>query len=181
MIIPAAFASSMMGSVAGLNQAGMGINLLWNSICNYIDANGMVNCAWAAVSASVPPTPDPLVSVMGNVITAAGRSLDPYLVGIDQVRDCSTALSMLSTAMNLATLQWKVILPPTMGFIATPGTVIAPATIFLTPSMTKDTYTAFNLLSTQIIAGLMSVSFTPSAGSHLGIYNGVGTYIPGIH
>ena len=180
MLLPPALASSMMGSVSGL-QTGPGIELLWQSICNYIDTNGMVACTWAAVSTTFPPTPDPLVSVTGNVITAAGRSLTPYLTGIDQLTDCSAVLGMLSMAMNLATLQWKVMLPPTMGFVTAPGTVIAPATISLTPSMATDTLTAFTLMSSQIIAGLSTVSFTPSSGFHAIIYSGVGVYIPGIH
>ena len=181
MLLPPALASSMMGSVSGLNQAGPGIELLWQSICNYIDTNGMVACTWTAVSASTPPTPDPLVSVTGNVITAAGRSLTPYLTGIDQLTDCSAVLGMLSMAMNMATLQWKVMLPPTMGFITFPGTAITPATISLTPSMATDSLTAFTLMSSQIIAGLSTVSFTPSSGTHAIIYTGVGVYVPGIH
>lgn len=181
MIIPVDFANHMMNSVNGLNQAGQGINILWNAICDYIDQNAVVSCVWSAVSSSVPPVTDPLTSVMGGINTAAGRSLDQYLVGINQLTDCTSVLNMLSLAMNMATLQWLAVLPTEQGFVTSPGVAISPATIVLTPSNTTDTFMAFSKMGTDIVNGLSAFSFLPSAGLHLGVFSGVGTYIPGIH
>ena len=183
MMNPITFSPSIMSSVSGINQAGIGINLLWQAICNYVDTNAMVTCMWSGSSTSVPPVPEVIPTVLAKVVTAAGRDLSPYLVGIDSVSTCAEALGKLSLAMNTAILQWKLILPTELLFITmAPGTVVSPSTIVLTPSMATDSTTAFNLLGSQIIAGLSTVMFTPIAGSHSGIFFGAATQtIPGIH
>lgn len=175
-MLPTDMASSLMGSVSGLTEPG-GVNLLWNAVCNYVEANAIVTCAWVAATTTVPPTPDPMVSVIGSINTSAGRILS--LPGIDRAPDAASALGILSTAMNLAVQRWVALLPVTQGFATSPGVVTVPSTIALIPSMTTDRYTAFLSMASNIILGLKSVVFSPVAGSHL-VYVGAGTFIPGI-
>jgi hypothetical protein len=176
-MIPNVMAASLMNSVSGMTSPG-GVNLLWNAVCDYVDQNAMVNCTWSAVSATVPPVTDPLMSVVGSVLTAAGRTLT--LPAFDQATTAEAALGILSTAMNLAVQSWQALLPTTQGFLVSPGMVMVPSTIALTPSMATSSLPAFTLMASQIIQGLMSVTFSPVAGSHLGIYNGAGVFLPGI-
>lgn len=180
MIEPTSMASSLMGSVNGLTSHIGSVDLLWNAVCNYVEINATVVCTWLAFSPSTPPTPDPLNGpVSCSVLTTAGRTLS--LVGLDQVTSAAAALSLLSTAMNLAVQGWQALLPVTQGFLTSPGVVIPlSSTILLTPSMSSDRFSAFEHMATEIIRGLGTVSFTPTAGTHLA-YTGGGSFIPGIH
>lgn len=168
-MIPAAMSAQVVSAVSGLNVAGLGPTLLWNAICDYVQLNAQVLYSWVAVSSTVPPTPDPMVVITAGINTAPGRVLS--LPGIDQARDATTALGILSAGMNMAASLWMVDWP--LGFTLTPCFIMP--SIVLTPSMMDNQAGAMNFLCTQVISGLIAA--TPATGgNHLGIYNGAGVF-----
>lgn len=166
-MIPTIMAADIKLSLAGCQ--GGGAQIMWNAICNYVELNAQVLYSWVAVSASVPPTPDPMVVVPATINTAPGRILS--LPGIELARDATSALAIISAGMNLAAATWMINFP--IGFLVSPCFVIP--TIVLTPSMLNEQDLALNFLCTQIIMGIKAA--TPAmAGSHLGIYTGGGVF-----
>ena len=173
-----AMASSAMSSVEGLTTGG-GVALMWNAICNYIDANATVTYSWTAATTSVPPVTDPLVSCEAGISTILGRVLN--LTGLDRATTAADALGILSLAMNTAILSWQAILPLELGFTTTPGAIISPPTIALVPSGVVDRNASFISMCTNILTGLSTVMFSPVTGTHLAFVGGGFQPVPGIH
>jgi hypothetical protein len=184
MMMVTGLASVMQASVAGMDRYdGTAITKLWNSVCDYVDSNAGVTCSWSGMSSSVPPVPETIPVLEAKVLTTAGRVLD--ISGINELTTCQAVLGKLSSAMNTAVNNWKLILPASMFFItAVPGNLTPnSSTINLLPSMATDTNTAFQAISTNIISGLLTAMFmTPAAGTHSGMFTGTAFQTgPGIH
>ena len=160
-------ATQLMSSLAGCQ--GGGAQIMWSAICSYVQANAQVLYSWTAVSASVPPTPDPMVVITATINTAPGSVLS--LPGIELAKDATTALGILSAGMNMAAATWMIQWPP--GFLLSPCFVIP--SIVLTPSMLSSQVPALTFLCTQIIAGI-KLATPGTGGNHLGIYNGAGVF-----
>ncbi len=168
MLLPNLLSTQIINSLQGINTPG-GVNIMWNTICDYVQSNAQVLYSWAATSTTLPPTPDPMVVISATINTAPGRVLS--LPGIDQARDASTALSILSAGMNMAAATWMIQFP--IGFLVSPCLIIP--TISLSPSGLNNQLGAMNLLSTQVLAGIRTA--TPfTAGTHT-IYLGSGSLI----
>lgn len=174
-LIPNAMAAQVMGSVAGKTGGDL-VMTLWQECCNYISANSLVNYAWAGMSATVPPTPDPVVVQMGSLVAIPkGPVIQSALT---PCQDAASALSMLGTLMTSDEMGWIVKWQdPT--FVAAAAITI-PGVITLTPSGVSDysqAINAFTQLCTQICDGIKTAVCTPATpGNHAGVYTGIATF-----
>lgn len=166
-MMPNLMALQMKSDLNGCTSDGL--SKMWDSVCSYVKSNAQVFYSWIAVSASVPPTPDPMVVITASIDTSFDTGLN--IPGLDQITDSTTALNAIGAAMNLAAASWMIKFPT--GFLVSPCLVIP--SIVLTPSMATDQMSALTAICTSIIAGIKLA--TPAmAGSHSGVYTGAGVF-----
>lgn len=166
-LIPNAMAAQIISSLSGLNQPG-GVQIMWQTICSYVQTNAQVMYAWVGVNPA-SGVPDPVVVANGIINTAPGMTLN--LAGMDKLQDASSAMTFLSGAMNTAAATWMIQwLDPT--FLLTPCLVIP--TITLTPSGMNNQQGAMNMLAIQVIAGIKLA--TPAASGTHAAFTGAATF-----
>jgi hypothetical protein len=165
---PELMADDLKNSLAGCT--GGGIFVMWNAICNYVESNAEVLYSWIAYSTTVPPVQDTTVIINAKIDTTNGRNIT--LDGIENATNAEGALSIISDGMNEAISKWVVSWP--IGFTLSVCNIIPD--IELTPSKKSDQKGALEFLCSQIINDGISKATLGTAGNHLGIYNGAGSF-----
>lgn len=162
-LVADALANKIKSANDGMDVPKDALDMFWDAVCEYVEANAQVTYAWVAMSSSVPPTPDPMITWVSKIKTVGKLSLC-------NLNTPDEALAAMSAQMNTAASLWQV--EPPAGFSLSPMFIIP--TIKLNKSGATDRDSALLSIATDIINGIKAAT-TATSGTH-GVYTGAGTF-----
>lgn len=157
MMNKTAMANAMISELKDETQHVSAINKFYLAICKYVEANMEVYYNWHGILTSTPFSPDPIKEIKATIKTDMG-SFDPFTGNED---GGTTALPILSAALNAKAATWHVVWPPTFEKIS-PAFIIP--TINLTLSGATEQLPALEHICDEIINGIKQA--TPIIGGN---------------